>query len=266
MVDLNPFSAWRRFLGLPNESRTKTVGMAFIVAVICAVAVNGATVILRPIQAQNRAAEQQVRLEALVSSIPGMGDLIAEAGGDALSAVVIDLDTGQAATDVRPETLESALQEPGNWTTLPADADTANIGSRPNYAQVYILRQDDDVSLAILPVAGAGYNGTIQAMLAVNGDMNTIAGIAITEQSETPGLGARIEEPGWQADFAGTRVRDDSGAIRFAVARGPATSEYEVDGITGATRTSNAMTQIVRFWMGPDGYGPFIDAVRRGDF
>jgi Na+-transporting NADH:ubiquinone oxidoreductase subunit C len=50
------------------------------------------------------------------------------------------------------------------------------------------------------------------------------------------------------------------------VARGPATTEYEVDGITGATRTSNAVTGMVRFWLGPDGYGPLIDAIRRGEF
>jgi Na+-transporting NADH:ubiquinone oxidoreductase subunit D len=40
----------------------------------------------------------------------------------------------------------------------------------------------------------------------------------------------------------------------------------EVDGITGATRTSNAMTRMIRFWLGPEGYGPFLDAVRRGEF
>ena len=88
----------------------------------------------------------------------------------------------------------------------------------------------------------------------------------VTAQVETPGLGARIEEPAWQASFAGKSLRDDSGTLRFAVARGHATSEYEVDGITGATRTSNAIQRIVRFWMGPDGYGPLLDAIRRGEF
>ena len=54
--------------------------------------------------------------------------------------------------------------------------------------------------------------------------------------------------------------------MRFAVARGQARTEYEVDGITGATRTSNAITQMVRFWVGPHGYGPLIAAIRRGEF
>ena len=266
MVDLNPFSWWKRFLALPNESRTKTVGMAFIVAAVCALMVNGATVYLRPIQAQNRAHEQQVRLEALIAAIPGMSELIADAGGDALSAVVVDLETGWAAKDVSPDTLETALQDAKNYRQLTAEQDTAGLGTRPNYAQIYILRNGDDVSLAILPFAGAGYQGPIQGMIAIRGDMNTIAGLAITEQVETPGLGGRIEEPAWQAQFAGVKVRDANNTLRFRVQHGPATNDYEVDGITGATRTSNAMSEIIRFWMGPEGYGKFFEAVERGEF
>lgn len=266
MADLNPVSAWKSFLTLPNESRTKTVVIAFMVAAVCALAVNAATVVLRPIQAANRAHEQQVRLEALISAIPGMSDLIAEAGGDALSAVVINLNTGWAAKDVTPDTLETALQDAQNYTQIPPAEDLAGLGARPDFAQIYVLRNGDEVSLAILPFAGAGYQGPIQGMIAMHGDMNTIAGLAITEQVETPGLGARIAEPAWQEQFAGTKVRDSAGTIRFAVQHGPATNDYEVDGITGATRTSNAMSKIIRFWMGPLGYGKFIEAVQRGEF
>lgn len=266
MVDLNPLSLWRRFIATPNDNRAKTLVVAFLVSLICALLVTGVTVMLRPIQAQNRAAEQQARLEALITAVPGISDLIAESGGDALSTVVIDLDAGTAAAGVTPETLEAALSNQANWTTLAAGDDTAGIGNRPNYAQIYLLRSGETVSLAILPVVGSGYNGRIQALLALRGDMRTLAGITVTEQSETPGLGARIEEPLWQQSFAGKYLVDDTGAMRFAVARGQARTEYEVDGITGATRTSNAMTQMVRFWVGPRGYGPLIAAIRRGEF
>lgn len=266
MTDLNPLSLWRRFLVLPNDSRAKTLAVAFLVSVVCALLVTVATVTLRPIQAQNRAAEQQARLEALIAAVPGISDLIAEAGGNALSTAVIDLDAGAAAGDVTPETLEAALSDPANWTALTPAEDHAGIGNRPDYAQIYLLRDGETVSLAILPVVGSGYNGRIQALLALSGDMRTIAGIAVTEQAETPGLGARIEEPLWQQGFAGKRLFDDTGTARFTVARGPARSEFEVDGITGATRTSNAITGMMRFWTGPKGYGPLMAAIRRGEF
>ena len=265
MADAKSINPWQRFLALPNESRTKTILVAFLVSTVCAVMVTGATVLLRPVQQANRAAEQQMRLETLLASIPGISDLM-QAEGGTLSAVVIDLEEGAAASQVTPETLPAALEDPANWTQLPPERDTAGIGARPDLAQVYILRDGDRVSLLVLPVMGAGYNGPIQAMLALRGDMNTIAGLAINSQSETPGLGARIEEETWLAGFAGKRVADDRGDLRFTVARGPATTEFEVDGITGATRTSNAITRMIRFWVGPDGYGPLIEAVRRREF
>ncbi|MBN7758200.1 NADH:ubiquinone reductase (Na(+)-transporting) subunit C [Nitratireductor aquimarinus] len=266
MAELNPIALWRRFLALPNESRAKTLIVAFLVSAICALMVSGATVVLRPIQAANRAAEQQARLENLIAGIPGMSDLLSAEGG-ALSTVVIDLERGAAAKEVTPETLPAALEDSANWTTLTAGEDLAGLGQRPDYAQIYLLRDANGaISLALLPISGAGYNGPIDAIIALKGDMNTVAGMAITGQSETPGLGARIEEPSWLAQFSGRQISDARGDIRFAVARGSAGNEYEVDGITGATRTSNAITRMVRFWLGPDGYAPLLTAIRRGEF
>lgn len=265
MADLSPMTLWKRFLALPIDSRPKTLVVAFLVSAVCALLVTGATVVLRPIQQANRAAEQQLRLEALISAIPGMSEVLAEAGDGALSTVVVDLKKA-AATDIAAENLPAALEDPGHWTLLNTEQDLASIGHRPDLVQVFFLRDGEDISLVVLPVYGVGHGGMIEAMIALRGDMNTIAGLTVTNQVETPGLGARIEEPAWQASFAGKSLRDDSGAMRFTVARGHATSEFEVDGITGATRTSNAIQRIVRFWMGPDGYEPLLDAIRRGEF
>ncbi len=261
-TDRNP---WRRFLALPNESRAKTLTVAFLVALICALLVSGATVFLRPIQTANRAAEEQARIEALLRGIPGMTDLLAQSGG-ALSTVVIELARGRAAQEVTTATLDSTLADTSNWTALEAGADIAGLGQRPDFAQVFLLREGGDISLLLLPLTGRGYGGRIDAILALRGDMNTIAGIAITGHSETPGLGGRIEEPSWQSSFAGTELRDGTGDMRFAVARGEASGPYEVDGITGATRTGRGVANMVRFWLGPDGYGPLIRAIEREEF
>jgi Na+-transporting NADH:ubiquinone oxidoreductase subunit C len=261
--DRNP---WRRFLALSNESRTKTILMAFLVAAVSAAFVSGATVVLRPIQAANRAAEEQARIEALVQGIPGMSALLTQSGGQ-LSTVVVDLDTGRAAEGVTAAHLEATLADPGNGTALDPGADFAGLGQRPDFAQVFLLRNArEEVSLILLPLSGQGYGGRIDAILALRGDTNTVAGMTVTGHSETPGLGARIEEASWQASFPGTELRDASDEMRFRVARGAASGVHEVDGITGATRTGRGITQMVRFWLGPDGYGPLLAAIRRGEF
>ncbi len=257
---------WRRFLALSNESRAKTIIVAFLVSAISAVLVSGATVVLRPIQAANRAAEEQAHIEALVQGIPGMGSLLSQSGGS-LSTLVVDLVMGRAADTVTPNTLETTLSDPANWTALSPAQDLAGLGQRPDYSQIFLLRDlSGRVSLVLLPLSGQGYGGRIDAILALSGDTNTIAGIAITGHSETPGLGGRIEEASWQVSFPGTELRDDSGEMRFRVARAAASGVHEVDGITGATRTGRGVTQMVRFWLGPHGYGPLLRAIERGEF
>lgn len=267
MADLNPIRLWRRILSLPNESRTKTITIAFLVSVVCALMVTAATVVLRPIQAQNRAMEQQARLEALLAEIPGLSVILAGSEGMTLSTVVVDLRRAEAAQDVTPETLAAALRDSRNWTALSPQEDLANMRSRADLKQIYLLRnRDDRVELVILPVSGTGYGGPIEAMIAIAGDMNTVAGLAVMSHNETPGLGARIDEPAWRQQFAGKLVADETGAPRLAVARGAATTEFEVDAITGATRTNTAMTQMLKFWLGSNGYGPLLDAIARGEF
>src|SRR5688572_33260016 len=105
MAEFSPIRLWRGVLALPNESRTKTIAVAFVVSIVCALLVTVATVVLRPIQAQNRALEQQTRLEALLAQIPGLSAILAASNEMALSTVVVDLRRAEAAQDVTPETL-----------------------------------------------------------------------------------------------------------------------------------------------------------------
>lgn len=267
MAEMNPLRLWRQMLALPNESKNKTIAIAFVISAICAVMVTGATVILRPIQAQNRAMEQQARLEALLAEIPGLSQLLTGSDGTSLTTVVVDLQRARASPNVTPETLPTELADSRNWTQLTPQEDIANLGSRADLKQIYLLRNAEGrVELVILPISGTGYGGPIEAMIAIEGEMNTVAGLTILSHNETPGLGGRIDETAWRQQFTSKQIRDETGSVRLAVARGAAATEFEVDAITGATRTNSAMTRMLQFWLGPRGYGPLLDAIRRGDF
>jgi len=98
----------------------------------------------------------------------------------------------------------------------------------------------------------------------LQGDLKTVASLKVVEHGETPGIGAKIDEPAWQQLWPGKQLADESGEIRLAVARGTSTSVYEVDGITGATRTGKGLTNMIRFWLGKDGYGPVLESLRSG--
>jgi Na+-transporting NADH:ubiquinone oxidoreductase subunit C len=116
--------------------------------------------------------------------------------------------------------------------------------------------------LIVLPVYGQGYASTIRAMLALEADLRTVAALTVLEQGETPGLGALIAEDAWQAQWPGTTAIGEDGTPVIEVVKDGATEPWEIDGLTGATRTSNAMQFMVNFWLGPDGYGPVLERLR----
>lgn len=266
MADLNPLNWWRRFLALPNDSSTKTFVVAFLVASASAAAVAVTAVSLKPLQTANVEEDRRRRMADMLASVPGLADMLGEVDADALETRIVDLTTGLYADDVDPAMFDAgaAANDPARSLALGEDEDIAGIGRRPNLVPVHLVRQDDDLLLLVLPVYGTGYKSTIRAYLALEGDLNTIAAVSVYEQDETAGLGTRITEPAWLAQWSGKRVADETGEIRIGVVRGAAGNEYEVDGITGATRSTMGVSNLVRFWLGGDGFGPFLANLREG--
>lgn len=258
-------TAFGRFLARPNEDRVKVLGMAFIVAFVSAVLVSATSIALKPLQEANMAAEQAARMEAMLDTLPGLRALMEETGVTALETRLVDIETGafDAETDPADFDFAAAFADEALSRALPTEADIASLGRRPRLAPVHLLERDGVLQLIVLPMVTQGYASRIRAMLALEPDLRTVAALSITEQGETPGLGARIEEPAWQAQWAGKQVADETGQIVLDVVRGRAEGPYQVDGISGATRTSNAIGNMIRFWMGPDGYGPFLERLAR---
>ena len=92
--------------------------------------------------------------------------------------------------------------------------------------------------------AGSGLWGTIEGVLGVNGEVSRTVGLEIINHNETPGLGGRITEAWFKEQFAGEQIGGDG--IAFTAGDGDTDhTNSEVDGITGATRTTESMERIV---------------------
>lgn len=267
MADLNPFKLWHRILALPADSQTKTIAMAFVVSATAALFVSIAAVSLQPLINANKLAERQAKLDEMIASLPGLAEVLAESNAETLDTVIVDLTTGLAddSLDVATFDMAAIAADPATSIVLSDEQDIAGIKTRPNFAQIYVLKSGDALELVILPIYAAGYQSQINAYLALKGDLNTVAALVITEQGETPGLGAKIAEPAWQALWPGKEITDADGTVKLAVVRGGASSTFEVDGITGATRTSSAVSAMIGFWMGPQGYAKVLFALRNGE-
>jgi len=267
LVEIDPLTWWRRFLAMPNESPAKTIIVTLIVALVSATAVSMAAVLLKPLQLANLEAERNSRIDAMLAMLPGATNLLRESGADTLETRLVNLETGRFSSELDPVDYDqrAAATDPDLSSELPPEVDVARIGRRPDFASVHLLFRDDEIAFILLPVSGIGHSSTIYAYLALEGDLRTVAGLTIIEHGETPGIGSRIEEASWQALWAGKEIFDENGDIRIAVVRAPSNGPYEVDGISGATHTSAGITNMLQFWLGDYGYGPFLANLRAGD-
>ncbi len=91
----------------------------------------------------------------------------------------------------------------------------------------------------VLPARGRGFAEAIQLLIGLDASARTITGLYVLEQKETPGLGNRIEEPVWRAQFAGQPADRALAVVKATPARG------QIQAVTGATISSESVTKIV---------------------
>lgn len=105
----------------------------------------------------------------------------------------------------------------------------------------------------ILPISGKGLWSTIKGFLALESDLDHVRGVTFYEHGETPGLGGECENPVWCATWKGKSILDEQRhVIGVGVKKGkvdpslPAELAHKVDGLSGATITSNGITRFVK--------------------
>ena len=98
---------------------------------------------------------------------------------------------------------------------------------------------------------GNGLWSTIRGVLAINSDLTRIVGVDFIAQSETPGLGGRIEETWFKEQFRFEKIKD--GKIKLIIGgtgKGDFNHENgEIEAITGATRTSESVTTMLNKYL-----------------
>lgn len=266
MADLNPISYWEKLLALPNDSRRKTIFVAVVVSLVCAGLVSFTSVVLRPLHEKNLQQERERQMAEMIAALPGLATVLTDAGATRLEVRVVELATGVVAADMDPADYdyEARQTDPTSTDIIPEADDVAGISRRPRLAPVYLVRDGTNLVLVVLPIYGRGYQSTIRAYLALEGDVSTIAALSIYQQGETPGLGSRISNADWLNNWRNLPAFGAEGEVQVEVVTGGAAQPFEVDALSGATRSSAGVSNMVRFWLGPSGFGPFLDHIRAG--
>jgi len=262
-----------------RDSTSYTILFATAVCVVCALLVSVAAVGLQPRQA----AAARLYMEKNVLLAAGLLEPGAEVTAQDVNRVfderirvrLVDLASGELVPegkiDARGYDQRKARGDPAASRVAPPN--NAGIGRVPNFAVVYFImkdsgKKDGAVDQIVIAVEGLGMWGTVYGFVSLDRDTNTVRGLTYYDQKETPGLGGEIGNPKWQATWRGRKVFDDEWNARITVIKGQAgaadADPLHVDGLSGATVTSNAVTRLMQFWLSDNGYGKFLRRFREG--
>ena len=251
-----------------KESLKGVLTVALGLCIVCSVIVSSAAVVLKPQQEANKARD----LKRNILMAGGLYDpeLTVEEQFESIEARLVDLDSGRFVEgDVDAFDQRKASKDPSQSRALTGDEDPAKILRREDRAVVYLVNSEaGDLNRIILPVRGYGLWSTLYGFVALEADANTIVGLGFYEHGETPGLGGEVDNPSWKQKWSGKLAYRD-GEVAIEVLKGavnPASSDaaWQVDGLSGATLTTNGVENLVQYWLGNDGFAPLLDNIRGG--
>jgi len=278
------FKVYRdKVLALGNDSLEKTIAIAVSLCLVCAVLVSFAAVALKPLQVNNKAADMKKNILD-VAGLLEEGANIDAAFAEKIEAKIVDLETGDYVENINADEFDQrkAAKDPAQSVAIPKDKDIAHIRIKAKYAKVFLVKEGGAIKSIILPMHGYGLWSTLYGFLSLDPDGQTVQSINFYDQAETPGLGGEVVNPNWRALWKGKKVYAESdqpsmekGLITEADIGEPALSlikgvvdntrpgaQYQVDGLAGATLTSNGVTNLVRYWMSNEGFAPYLKKVR----
>ena len=208
------------------KERLYVIGFMIVLGLVAAVVLTAANSLFKPMYEANK--EREAKGNVLIA--------LGIEGWDKARVKTATMETIKAAFDTHIEevTVEIALGDGAGKTTKPV-----------TFYKGYRAKPHTDETLigyAFL-ITGAGFWDRISGYLAVDAAVEKVIGITFYEDSETPGLGHKINEPEWQETWIGRSIFKP-GTEQPWVGIVPPGSERrtnEVHAISGATETSGAL-------------------------
>lgn len=253
-----------------QHSTLYTIGFAVVVCLVCSVFVATSAVGLRARQDMNVELFKKknvLQAAGLATADESLSAAQVEERFANIEPKVIDVRTGEFTDAVDPLSYDEgkAMADPSMSEAAPKNL--AQVSRIPRYSVVYLVKDaGGNPTMVVLPIFGKGLWSTLYGFLAVGMDGNTIKGITYYKHAETPGLGGEVDNPRWKSHWPGRKIYDGED-VGIHVIKGsagtPEEDPYRVDGLSGATITSNGVTNMLQFWLGPDGFGPFLKKLQQ---
>ncbi|MEI8707395.1 MULTISPECIES: Na(+)-translocating NADH-quinone reductase subunit C [Pseudoalteromonas] len=243
-----------------NESIGKTLAVVVALCLVCAIIVSFASVQLRPLQQANK--NKDIQSNILAAAGIDKVENVSDTFNAKIEARVVNMTTGEFVdTDPTIFDFEKSKYDAALSVSLQEKGvkDIAGIQRVTKESPVYISKKEDgSIDAIILPIQGYGLWGLMYGFISLESDGETVKNIIFYKHNETPGLGGEIQNPQWTATWQGKE-------LPIQIVKGTANgNEHKIDGLSGATLTSNGVEHAVDFWTGENGFGPFLAKVRKG--
>ena len=253
-----------------RHSTGYTFVFAGIVCVVCAVLVSSSAVSLSDLQQTNAKLDKQKNVLYAAGLADPSETLSAEDVSrrfEKVRAMAIRVEDGEPAPEIDPDGFDARKAAIDSEAGRAAPPNASVIKRVARHQVIYhVLGDGGEVAMIVLPIEGYGLWGTLYGFLALDADTKTVRGITYYEHKETPGLGGEVDNPAWKALWPGRMAFDEKGELAIEVIKGqagsPGDDPYRVDGLSGATITSRGVTNMLRFWLGDNGFGPYLAKFR----
>ena len=263
---------------MEGDSTKKIIIVAMGVCIVCSIFVSAATVLLHDKQEKNKRLD---KIQNILSAADLLKDRkydqdIEEIYKSQLTPEIIELTTGKLISKEKyTDVLNIEKFDIRNLTKIsqysqgiPSEKDQAKLKVIPKYMLIYFVKKGEHIEKVILPIYGKGLYSTLWGFIALGKDLKTVEGITFYDQGETPGLGGEISNPRWTSTWKGKLAYDENWELQLTVVKGlidltSPDSKHKVQAISGATLTSRGVNNLVRFWLGQDGYGAFIENLKK---
>lgn len=243
---------------MQQESNKKIFVTALILALFFSFVVSLAAVILKPIQQKNEELERNKNV--LIAAGKDINNL--EEEFKKIKIFYFDLNTKsiEVASDVSKyfRNFKKLSENPN--TSIKVEKELEGFKSIPSKIPFYAFYENGNLDCIVLPIYGNGLWSTMYGFIAIENDGNTIKGLTFYDQKETPGLGGEVDNPKWKALWKSKKIYDESGNLKIRVLKGISDknsedSQYQIDGLSGATMTTDGVNSFIRFWLGDRGFG-----------
>ena len=224
--------------GLNTNSNSYTIIYSIIIVILVAFLLAFVFQALKPMQDANVALDKK---KQILNSL-NIRDLNNEDAAAKYQEVVL----ADEIIDEQGNVLEKGEQGGENYGFKLNSADFKN-----GKLALFVCKVDGQTKY-VIPVYGMGLWGAINGYIAINADKSTVFGTYFDHESETAGLGAEIKDNrAWQNQFQGKKLfAQDPNKIALAVSKKVEDPSTQVDGITGATLTSNGVTEMLQTCLG----------------